>query len=154
VRTEALLANVRARGIILSADGDSLRFDAPKGALTDALKRELQAHKAEIARLLARPLGFLPLRGNGVAIASAHIRPDGRGWVAIRSAALGGEIVLWVRDGHVTVPAELAMLVRYTVAELDLLITAPPEHLRAIHRLKKLFGSQVETLVVDQGEAQ
>ncbi|MCF7987349.1 MAG: hypothetical protein K9L60_07255 [Methylovulum sp.] len=44
----ALFAKLAAVDIRLFLDGERLRFDAPQGALTDALRSELQTHKADI----------------------------------------------------------------------------------------------------------
>lgn len=47
-----LLAELRHQGIILWAEGDRLRFDAPKGALTPAIRDELSTRKAELLAFL------------------------------------------------------------------------------------------------------
>ncbi len=48
----ALFAKLAAVDIRLFLDGERLRFDAPQGALTDALRSELQTHKADIIAYL------------------------------------------------------------------------------------------------------
>ncbi len=48
-----LLSSLRDRGVILSAVGSKLTFDAPVGQLTDADRATLRAHKAELLALLA-----------------------------------------------------------------------------------------------------
>ncbi|HEX8650759.1 MAG TPA: condensation domain-containing protein, partial [Pyrinomonadaceae bacterium] len=50
----ALLTNLRGLGVELWADGERLRYRAPKGALTPTLRAQLAAHKAEIMALLRR----------------------------------------------------------------------------------------------------
>ncbi|HEY0602801.1 MAG TPA: condensation domain-containing protein, partial [Herpetosiphonaceae bacterium] len=50
--TFELLARLRGRNIKLWAEGDRLRFQAPKGALTDELRAALAEHKAEVLALL------------------------------------------------------------------------------------------------------
>ncbi|HEY0733618.1 MAG TPA: amino acid adenylation domain-containing protein, partial [Herpetosiphonaceae bacterium] len=50
--TFELLARLRGRNIKLWAEGDRLRFQAPKGALTDELRAALSEHKAEVLALL------------------------------------------------------------------------------------------------------
>ncbi|CAM2064444.1 Amino acid adenylation domain-containing protein [Sulfidibacter corallicola] len=47
-----LLSLLVKAGIRLWIDGDKLRVDAPKGALTPELKRQLMAHKAELTAIL------------------------------------------------------------------------------------------------------
>ena len=51
--TPELIAKVRDRNIELWVEGDKLRFNAPRGALTNELKAELIANKAELVRFLS-----------------------------------------------------------------------------------------------------
>lgn len=70
-----------------------------------------------------------------------------QGWCAVKSKALGGEVVLWVKDGKVAVPARWQENVRYTMEELRALAQAPKineEGLRKIHQAKKLFNGTVQ----------
>ena len=48
-----LLSSLRASGVVLTAKGGKLAYDAPSGVLTAALLAELRAHKAELLALLA-----------------------------------------------------------------------------------------------------
>ncbi len=48
-----LLAELRAAGVRIEADGDRLRVAAPKDALTDTLRAAIATHKAELLRFLA-----------------------------------------------------------------------------------------------------
>jgi hypothetical protein len=57
-----LLAVVQQAGIRLSADGDTLKYDAPRGALTPALRGALLEHKATLLTLLA-PVEYVDLKG-------------------------------------------------------------------------------------------
>ena len=50
-----LLAELKRLGIVLWAEGDRLRFKAPDGALTPALKARLQEEKPRLLRMLAAP---------------------------------------------------------------------------------------------------
>ncbi len=47
-----LLSNLSSKDIEIWADGDRLRYNAPKGALTPDLRKELAARKSEILALL------------------------------------------------------------------------------------------------------
>jgi hypothetical protein len=47
-----LLAELRARGVMLTAVGDRLRYRAPKGALTAELRQRLTIHKPELLAAL------------------------------------------------------------------------------------------------------
>ena len=49
---DALLADLRRRAVALAARGDRLTVDAPKGALTDALRSAITAQKADLLALL------------------------------------------------------------------------------------------------------
>jgi hypothetical protein len=49
---EALLEQLRARGVDVWADGDRLRYRAPRGALTEELRRGLAERKWELLALL------------------------------------------------------------------------------------------------------
>ena len=51
----ALMEDLTLRGVVLSANGDRLSFDAPEGALTDELLETLKAHKSALLELLTRP---------------------------------------------------------------------------------------------------
>jgi len=53
-----LLADLESRGILLTLDGGDIRYRAPKGALTDADRDALRAHKpAIVSSLAARAAG-------------------------------------------------------------------------------------------------
>src|SRR5438093_1386912 len=54
---EALLDDLRARGVQVAADGDRLRYRAPKGSLTPELRRALRDHKARLLPLVAAGVG-------------------------------------------------------------------------------------------------
>jgi len=49
---QQLLSHLRSRGVVLWNEGESIRFRAPKGTLTDDLRRQLKDRKDEIRRLL------------------------------------------------------------------------------------------------------
>ncbi|GAB6040068.1 non-ribosomal peptide synthetase [Endothiovibrio diazotrophicus] len=53
----ALLSELRRRGATLRAEGDHLQISAPPGALDDALKARLKAHKAAILAFLSGGAG-------------------------------------------------------------------------------------------------
>ncbi len=52
---EKLLEEAAARGVTLNAEGQRLKVDAPKGAVTPELRAALQAHKDDLLLLLAEP---------------------------------------------------------------------------------------------------
>ena len=47
-----LIASLRDRGVNLTARGDRLRIDAPKGVLTDTLRATLRDRKADVLEAL------------------------------------------------------------------------------------------------------
>jgi ribosomal protein L40E len=51
----ALLSDLRARGVRLEPQGDSLRVVAPKGILTADLRAVVAEHKAELLAALREP---------------------------------------------------------------------------------------------------
>ena len=72
-----LLAELRRRGVKLTVNGDRLRYEAPRGALTPELLEAMRQHKPELLRLLSRP----PIPQDVVAGVEAALRA-GR-WVRI-----------------------------------------------------------------------
>lgn len=52
---EVLLEQLRDRDIRLSANGNRLVVDAPRGSLTEQLRGTLQEHKAELLAIVTAP---------------------------------------------------------------------------------------------------
>jgi len=50
-----LLATLTQAGVSLCPDGDTLRYQAPVGVLSDELKAALKAHQPELLKLLTAP---------------------------------------------------------------------------------------------------
>lgn len=50
-----LLADLESRGVRLTADGDQLRYHAPKGVITPSLREALAEHKSELLELVRDP---------------------------------------------------------------------------------------------------
>ncbi len=69
--TVELLTTSRQAGIYLEAAGEKLRYEAPPGTLTPALRDTLTQHKAELLSLLTRQ--FVTLR-NGPTLPLAVIQ--------------------------------------------------------------------------------
>jgi TubC N-terminal docking domain/Zinc-binding domain of primase-helicase len=55
-----LLNELMWRGVVLTAYGDRLHVDAPKGTLTAELRRAMVQHKTELLKLLRTSLGPEP----------------------------------------------------------------------------------------------
>ncbi|UYQ60930.1 CocE/NonD family hydrolase [Streptomyces peucetius] len=81
-----LLLEMRSLNIVLWAEEGRLRFDAPAGVMTDAIRAELVAHKGEIVAFLAdadiaeRSTVRITMR-DGVRLAADVFRPRRRGAV-------------------------------------------------------------------------
>ncbi|MBT9168572.1 MAG: hypothetical protein DDT19_01919 [Syntrophomonadaceae bacterium] len=70
-----------------------------------------------------------------------------QGWCAVKSEALGGEVVIWAKNTTVTIPSQWRGAVVYTLKELAALATPPkptPDQLRLIHEAKRIFSGTVE----------
>lgn len=65
-----------------------------------------------------------------------------RGYAGISSAIIG-DIVIFVRDDSVCVPAKWSGKVRFTMDELSLMIGSSPEAVKQIHEVKRVFGGTV-----------
>lgn len=65
-----------------------------------------------------------------------------RGYAGVSSAIIG-DIVVFVRDDSVCVPAKWSDKVRFTMDELSLMIGSSPEAVKQIHEVKRVFGGTV-----------
>lgn len=149
---EALIAELRARGVHLDPAGDRLRVDAPKEVLTEDLLAELRSHKAEILEALQKPQPVKDALPGGVddrqlsllAMETAAMSLGEfaeAGLVAeVRSRVLD-EVVLFASDDAVVDPGERRVV--YRACELRELVGMRPEDLRFVHRVKKVFGGTI-----------
>jgi hypothetical protein len=112
VTVAGLRANLRQLSAVLTRKGDSLQVDAPRGVLTDELKAEIRAHKAELMRQLQ-----LEADGRDILAALAD-----RG-ITVRLATDGRPVV---RPAHLVDEADRALLAAHREAVLAAL-TAPDE---------------------------
>ena len=71
---QALLCELRAVGVVLSADGGRLRWTAPTGTMTAELLAAAQAHKPALLALLAAEEAELAWR-----VAAMRAKSPGRG---------------------------------------------------------------------------
>ncbi len=68
------------------------------------------------------------------------------GWCAIRSYALGGEVIVWLQDNQVLIPERWQENVRYSLDEIKALLAdggVTQEGLRRIHEAKRIFSGTV-----------
>ena len=83
----ALLADLAAAGVDLSAEGDRLRYRAPAGTMPPGRVALLRAHKADILRWLADPDGLRVAMA--LAIFDAEPAPDTPPVTPLRCFACG-----------------------------------------------------------------
>ncbi len=88
-------------------------------------------------------------RPTGTQGAKAARLLEERGWVAIRSSVLEGEIVLLTRDEQVEIPPRFAGCVRFVQAEFALVAGMCPDTLKAAYAAKRIFKG----LLIAHGEA-
>lgn len=67
---------------------------------------------------------------------------DTQGYAGIRSSIIE-DIVVFVRDDSVVVPAKWSGKVIFTMDELSLMIGSSPEAVKQIHEVKRVFGGKV-----------
>lgn len=67
---------------------------------------------------------------------------DTQGYAGIRSSIIE-DIVVFVRDDSVVVPAKWSGKVTFTMDELALMIGSSPEAVKQIHEVKRVFGGKV-----------
>jgi len=67
---------------------------------------------------------------------------DTQGYAGIRSSIID-DIVVFVRDDSVALPAKWASKVTYTMDELALMVGSSPEAVKQIHDVKRIFGGKV-----------
>lgn len=67
---------------------------------------------------------------------------DSQGYAGIRSSIIE-DIVVFVRDDSVVVPAKWSGKVIFTMDELSLMIGSAPEAVKQIHEVKRVFGGKV-----------
>jgi amino acid adenylation domain-containing protein len=74
------LSDLRARGVILSVEGDRLLCNAPKGAVTEEMRKVLAARKPEIIDFLRAAANTVPAREPDAANSSPLSRSQQRLW--------------------------------------------------------------------------
>jgi amino acid adenylation domain-containing protein len=74
------LSDLRAGGVILSAEGDRLLCNAPKGAVTEEMRKTLTARKPEIIEFLRGTTDTFAMRERDVADGSPLSRSQQRLW--------------------------------------------------------------------------
>lgn len=117
---QAILAELRARGIEIVPHAGRLRYRAPAGALTEALKQAIRQHKEEILPLLSQSPALAG--SSSPAERNALASPARLDLVVVRSGPIpSGPIALtpWTKvlDPRRFVECTLADLASYVAAE-------------------------------------
>lgn len=138
VTATELLIKLEEVGCQVSLDGDTLRV---RGQLTDDLRQAIRQHKPALVTLLRERARMEAQARKAVKLLQE------RGWVAVKSRALGGEVVIW-HNGKVAIPDKWQNAVTYTLDELRVLVDNPPgrEELKAMHEAKKVFAGRLEAM--------
>lgn len=89
----ALLAELRAKGVTLMAEGDTLWCRAPQGRVTPELADAIRANKTELLRLVGQPPP-----------PTADTPPAEEPEVVLRVAAFQAQLDVWVAAGRAPVP--------------------------------------------------
>jgi len=104
----ALLVELRNRGASVAVIGDRLRIEAPPGAVTQAMREDLRAHKAHLLQLLRltrieaiwKPDEWLAYQEGGRLVTARYA-----------GISTEGRVNVWLADGAVrAVPAEAVAL--------------------------------------------
>ena len=153
MNAEALLAQVEARGVVVTIECESLLL-RPRSHLTPELIEALKAHKAELMDLLrarsgpgvvdALPGGVTEAKRSLLAAEVVAMRLSefarARLVVTVHSAVLN-ETVVFASDNSRVDPGEQRVV--YRAAELRELLGLSAKELRSVHRTKKLFGGSI-----------
>jgi hypothetical protein len=152
MRPEDLLAEVKARGVVLRAEGDRLRF-RPIHRVPPELREELRQHKAQIIEFLhsARPTlsdvfpeGVRPVRQPVATeeLLQMPLRTFAGARIVVRVwSELVSERLILASDNARLDPGEREVV--YRAAELWQLLDLGSEHLKWVHNIKRIFGGTI-----------
>lgn len=144
---EELLNDLVQRDVAVTVDGERLRIDAPRGVLTEELRRSLSEHKLEIVELIQRrppapdeDPAEQPVKVERIATMTLGEFAQAGLIARVRSNILGCE-VLFVSDNVSEIALEGNDLPVYRAAEMrKLAILRPrPRALQCIHDVKTIF---------------
>lgn len=151
-----LRQSLTSRNIRCWAEGDRLRYDAPRGALTPELLQELREHKAQFLAILhAAPenetiqFSSFPISLDNWETGKLYSGLFGESFngQSVCCQPLDGEEVTFAADDAplpLDADGKVAGRVVYREKELRRFIENPPsaETLRMIHAAKKIFGGE------------
>ncbi|MHB9037064.1 MAG: hypothetical protein ACYC64_10370 [Armatimonadota bacterium] len=116
--------------------GGKLRLE-PGWLITDDIRRMVREHRGE---LVSEIMALSASRSDRAAKLGHKLAA--LGYACIRSAVID-DIVVFVRDDSVAVPARWACKVRFTMGELILMVGSAPEMVKQMHEVKRVFGGMV-----------
>ena len=132
-----LLRELRRRGVKLTVNGDRLRYEAPRGALTPELLEAMRQHKPELMRMLARP----PIPPDLASQVEAALR---RGqWVRVETDF--GDIILAPnrRAAERAAQRHPGLPIFRPAEWKELLACETPEELAVLIELKRTLGADL-----------
>lgn len=151
VSAEAVLSELRKRGVEVIATGDRLRF-RPAERVTRELRRQLLENKPELLGILADPPTLLETLGGVEESGPSLIASDVSAMplsefaeaglvLRMRSEALDEAVVL-ASDNATVDPGELWVV--YRARELAELLKLDRSSLKQVHQIKKMFRGTVQ----------
>ena len=136
-----LLTEVQQRGIRMTAQGDRLCLDAPRGAVTSELHEAVITFKEELLRLLIQPSTAVARVSEPESL--VNIPEAGAPIVAVKVwSGIIGEAV-WVVTSEMPRtdwPTDARV---YTMEEVKILSDVGRDTLAWVHPVKELFGARV-----------
>jgi len=141
---QELLSDLTKRDVVFTLDGEQLRVDAPRGLITEDLRRKLEDHKAELVDLIRQRCP--PALPDEVTVAAMTLDEFAAAGLTVRvwSNVLGCE-VLFVSDDVPDAELEGTDLPIYRTDELRKLelLRPRPRDLRRIHDVKTIFNGAI-----------
>jgi len=151
MNAQQLLADLERLGVTYSVEGQHLRLEAPRGAISDEMRQSLKEHKPQIVELLSqRQLapgtgrsGEVPKAGRVEEMTLEAFAEAGL-ILQVRSEVLGSS-VLFVSDDVPEAALAGSDLPVYRAAELRklALLSPAPHSLRGLHDAKTIFEGTI-----------
>lgn len=141
---QELLSDLTERDAAFTVDDEQLRVDAPRGLITDELRRELEEHKPELIELIRQQRSQAAPDADTVAAMTLDDFAAAGLIVRVWSKLLGSE-VLFVSDDVPDDALAGTDLPVYRTNELRKLaiLRPPPRNLHRIHDVKTIFSGAI-----------
>ena len=149
MNAQRLLAELQQSGVVLGLRGDRLHVDAPKGVVSEELRKQMLRQKPDLMRLLRTDSGMQ--ESGDARVAAMRLDEFARAGliVQVRSEVLGTEI-LFASDDVPESKLKDRPEVVYRAHELKKLARVPPDpqHLRTIQMVREIFGGTIRDVRV------